>query len=533
MSESQPALPAPPAPPPATLRQRRFSFVWVIPLLAALIAGYLGYRTFLEEGPLLTLTFDTGEGLAANQTQVQYKAVVLGTVDSIDLSSDNSHVVVKVRMNRVGKRFLTSHARFWVERPRFTPGDLSGLTTLVSGAYIAVDPGPAGGSYKTDFTGLEEPPGVRSNEPGHTYILKADNLGSLGTGSPVFYRDVQVGEVLGYDLGNGLGPVTVSVFVKAPFDALVKPQSHFWNSSGVTADLQGGGFHLEFQSLQAIISGGVTFDVPREAEQDPPVANNAKFHLYNSKDEADAAGYQNNIKAVAYFTSSVAGLGAGSPVDILGLQVGVVTHVTLDFDPASGTARARVAMELQPERVASAAMIAQSNIGPDEMLQNMVTNGTRAELTTTSFVTGQKGISLAKIPGAGAAMIGHEDDAVVLPVQPGGLDKVIANLTDISGKIDKMPLDKIGENLNTLLVTANKTIGSPALTQTLNQLSATLKTANTTLGSVNQDYGHDSDFQRNLQQLMDEASAALREIKLLSQQLERNPQSLLLGKNAP
>ncbi len=526
---------SPPAgsPPGAKLRRRRFSFVWLIPLVAAAIAGYLGYRTVLSQGPLLTLSFQTGEGLAAGQTQLQYKAVLLGVVEAIDLSSDNSHVIVKVRMNHIGKRFLTSHARFWVERPRFTPGDLSGLTTLVSGAFIAVDPGPPGGSYRTSFTGLEEPPGVRSNEPGNSYVLKADHIGSLGTGSPVFYRDVQVGEVLGVDLGNGLGPATVSVFVKAPFDNLVKAQSHFWNSSGITAGLQGGGFHIEFQSLQAIISGAVTFDVPYDDFNNPPVADNSVFRLYQSKDDADAAGYQDNIKVIAYFSSSVAGLMRGAAVDILGIQVGEVTGVTLVFDPQSGSSKARVEMEIQPERVASAAEIAQSSTPPLAMLQTMVNHGTRAELNMISFVTGQKGITLGAVANAKPARLTQEGDAYVIPSDDGGLAKVIANLTDISGKIDKMPLDKIGNNLNALLVSANKAVGSPAMTNTLNQLSATLKTANTTLGGVNEDYGHDSDFQRNLQVLMTEATAAMREIKLLSQQLERNPQSLLLGKNAP
>jgi paraquat-inducible protein B len=533
MSETTPPAPPPPPPTPprAQLRRRRFSFVWLIPLVAAAIAGYLGYRTILQQGPLLTLTFDTAEGLAAGQTQIQYKAVVLGTVESIDLSHDDSDVVVKLRMNNVGKRFLTSHSRFWVVRPRFTPGDLSGLTTLVSGAFIAVDPGPPGGIYQTSFTGLEEPPGVRSNEPGNTYILKADNIGSIGTGSPVFYRDVQVGEVLGYDLGNGIGPVTVSIFVKSPFDHLVNPQTHFWNSSGVTAALQGGGFHIEFQSLQAIISGGITFDVPPQADHNLASPGNAVFHLYKSKDDADAAGYQNNIKIVSYFTNSVRGLMAGSPVDILGLQVGEVTGVSLLVDPKTGGTRVRVAMDLQPERVVSDAVIAQSGQSPEAFLQNMVNQGTRVELETISYVTGQMAISLAKVPNAQRAAITQEGDALVIPSQAGGLANVIANLSDITTKIDKMPLAKIGDHLDTLLVTTNKAVGSPALTQTLKQLTVTLKTATTTLNGVNAGYGTDSDFQRNLTQLMDEATDTLRSIKLLAAELQHDPQALLLGRS--
>jgi paraquat-inducible protein B len=319
--------------------------------------------------------------------------------------------------------------------------------------------------------------------------------------------------------------------VKSPFDHLVTSHTHFWNSSGVTASLEGGGFHIEFQSLQAIISGGITFDEPPQTDNIAPSPGNAVFRLYKSKDDADAAGYQNNIKIVSYFTSSVRGLMAGSPVDILGLQVGEVTGVALLVDPKTGATKVRVAMDLQPERVVSGAEIAQSGLSAQAFLQNMVNQGTRVELETISYVTGQMAITLAKVPNAPPAAITQEGDALVIPSQAGGLDNVIANLSDISTKLDKMPLQKIGEHLDMLLVTTNKAVGSPALTQTLKQLTVTLKTANTTLNGVNAGYGADSDFQRNLQQLMDEATDTLRSIKLLAAELQRDPQALLLGRS--
>jgi paraquat-inducible protein B len=226
--------------PVGQIRAPRFSFVWLIPIVAVLIAGYLGYRTLTQEGPLLTLSFETGTGLSASQTQLKYKDVALGTVESIALSRNHKRVIVKVRMTSDGASFLTSHARFWVVRPSLSAAGVSGLDTLVSGAYITLDPGLPGGHAQHDFVGLENPPGVRSDEPGSTFTLKANELGSLSSGSPVFYRDVEVGEVLGYSIGNGVGPVTIGIFVHAPYDALVRAQSHFWNSSGITVSLKGG-----------------------------------------------------------------------------------------------------------------------------------------------------------------------------------------------------------------------------------------------------------------------------------------------------
>jgi paraquat-inducible protein B len=347
----------------------------------------------------------------------------------------------------------------------------------------------------------------------------------------VFYRDVQVGEVLGYSLGNGLGPVTVNVFVHAPWDDLVKARSHFYNSSGITADLQNGGFHIEFQSLQAIISGGVTFDLPVDADHDAPSPAGTVYPLYASKDEADTAGYQTNVKIVAYFETSVAGLAKGAPVDILGMQIGQVTDVKLLVDPAKGTARVRVAMDLQPERVVGRAAIGAAKIDPATVMRNMVDAGVRVELGTGSFVTGQKIITLAKVPGARRATVTMEGGALVLPSENGGLDNAIANLSDISDKLNKIPFEQIGNNLNRLLVTTNHTVASTNVQQTLKALDGTLQAATATLSSVNQDYGNDSDFQRSLEQLLSEANDTLRSVKQLSDYLDRHPQSLVFGRS--
>ncbi|HVE22382.1 MAG TPA: MlaD family protein [Acidocella sp.] len=522
----------PPAPPPAHLRRPRFSFVWLVPLVAAIIAAYLGYRTVLQEGPLLTITFTSGDDIMAGQTQVKYKAVALGTVESVDLSHDNSQVVVRVRMNNVGTRFLNAHARFWVVRPNFTAGNLSGLSTLVSGAYIAVDPGLPGGQYQDHFTGLEGPPGVRSDEPGQTYQLRTGTIGSLAAGSPVFYRDIIVGEVLGYDIGNGLGPVTVNIFVRAPFDHLIRPQSRFWKSSGITAQLQNGGFHIEFQSLQAIISGGVTFDLPFSGANSAPSPNNTVFPLYNTYDDAQSAGYQNQIPVIAYFTSSVAGLARGAPVDVLGIQVGVVKSVKLIIDPYAGKAKARVFMNIQPERVLEPGQFPK-NLRPDQVLQKMVNQGLRAELGTVSYVTGQKDITLAWIAGAKPAPLAREGDALVLPSQSGGLDDIINSVAGISNNLSKVDFNKLSSNLNKLVVTANGTLGNPQIKQNLAELNKTLRAANETLQTMTQTYGDDSNFQRNLNLLMSQANDALRSIRLLADYLNLHPQALLLGRGNP
>jgi paraquat-inducible protein B len=551
-----------PMPPPAVhIRQRRFSFVWIIPIIAAAIAIYLGYRTIVEQGPLVTITFNNSQGLTVGQTQVKYKWVALGTVESIDLSPDNSHVIVKVRMNNVGARFLTTHARFWVVRPSLSVTNLSGLDTLVSGSYIGVDPGVPGGHYDTHFTGLQEPPGVRSDEPGSTYVLHANSVGSLNSGSPVFYRDVEVGEVLGYDLGDGIGPVTINIFIRAPFNKLVKPSSHFWDSSGISVGFQGGTLRVQVQSLQALIAGGVTFDLPSDQANAPPSANNATFHLYPTAEDAAAAGYLHQIKAVAYFQTSVAGVSRGTPVTIFGIQVGDVTDVKFLLDPATGLAKVRVELELQPDRV-----IRSSDYSPDlkaqDVLQRMVDRGMRVNLETSSFITGQKDVALAFEPDAGHAAITFEGDTIVLPTEGGGASDILTAASQITSKLSAIPFDQIGQNLNKLLVTADTTLGGEQVKNALTSLSATLQSVqqlvattnrglaptlhqlpaltanlqatlrgtNLAITQLNRGYGNDSDFQRSLGQLMDQANGALRSVKDLADFLDRHPEALLLGR---
>ncbi|MGP8026089.1 MAG: intermembrane transport protein PqiB [Acidocella sp.] len=510
-------------PPPAQTRPPRFSVVWVIPIIAAIIAAYLGYRTVAERGPLLTLTFDTASGLTSGQTQVQYKSVALGTVESVDLSNDNKHVIVRVRMNNVGARFLTDHARFWVVRPSFGGGSISGLQTLVSGDYITVDPGLPGGHYLTSFTGLEEPPGVRSDVPGHTYVLKADNIGSLGTGSPVFYRDIPVGEVLGYDIGNGLGPVTVNIFVRSPYDQFVRPQSHFWNSSGITAGIQGGAFHIEFQSLQALLSGGVSFDLPSEAATSAPSPDNARFPLYASRDAANAAGFLRKIPVVTYFESSVNGLVAGAPVDVLGIQVGQVTDVKLILDMNTAIPKVRVAMELQPERVFQAKILP-NNMTLEQGIQKLVNSGLRVEVATANYVTGQQIISLVTVPGAAPVQVTTEGDAFVLPCQGSAFGAIASSLSTISDNLAKVQFGKLGDNLNKLLVTTNTTVADAHLQQAMASLTQTLN-------NVNRGYGNDSDFEHNLEQLMTQADSTLQSMDQLTGYLDRHPEALLRGRS--
>ena len=535
----------PPAEPAASVRRSRISLIWLIPLVAAVIAAWLGWRTVSQEGSTVTLTFRSADGLTAGQTRVRHKAVELGQVEAIRLSDDMSHVVVRMKMRREAEPYLTDNARFWVVRPRISSGSLSGIETLVSGSYIEMDPGSRDGQRQLEFTGLEQPPGVRTGEPGRTFTVKAQRLGSLGPGAPVFYRDITVGEVLNYDIGDGTGPVAVQLFIRAPYDGFVRHGTHFWNASGLSVQIGSEGVHVEVASLQAVLSGGVAFDSPSRSRADAQeAAPGTEFPLFNNFNEAQASGYSTKLAFVTYFESSVRGLSRGAPVEFFGIQVGTVSSVALQLNPATGDARVRVRLEVQPERIMS-----EDEVKTDDTMdatRRLVQRGMRAQLQTASYLTGQRVVALDFVPNPRPADVVMEGSDIVLPSQGGGLDNILVAASDIAGKLDRLPLDQIGQNLNSALRSASGAMNSvqdlvkrtdAGLTPTLRRLPEitaglqdAVAKAGRTFGSIEASYGNNSQFQRELERAMTQVGDTARSIRLLADFLDRHPEALVRGR---
>lgn len=535
----------PPKEPAATVRRSRISLIWLIPLVAAVIAAWLGWRTVSQQGSVVTLSFRSADGLTAGQTRVRHKAVELGEVETIRLSGDMSHVIVTVRMRREAEPYLTEKARFWVVRPRISSGSLSGIETLVSGSYIEMDPGGRDGERQLEFTGLEQPPGVRTGEPGRTFTVKAQRLGSLGPGAPVFYRDITVGEVLNYDIGDGTGPVAVQVFIRAPYDSFVRHGTHFWNASGLSVQIGGEGVHVEVASLQAVLSGGVAFDSPNRSTPDAAEAEpGTEFPLYNNFGEAQASGYSTKLGFVTYFESSVRGLTRGAAVEFFGIQVGTVSNVALELNPATGDARVRVRLEVQPERIISGDAVKADDIMAST--RRLVKRGMRAQLQTASYLTGQRVMALDFVANARPADVVMEGDDIVLPSAGGGLDNILVAASDIAGKLDRLPLDQIGQNLNGALRSASGAMSSvqdlvkktdAGLTPTLRRLPEIIAglqdavaKAGRTAGSIEASYGNNSQFQRELDRAMTQVGDTARSIRLLADFLDRHPEALVRGR---
>lgn len=544
-------------------RRRRLSVIWAIPLITAILGAWLVWQTLDERGPLITVTFQTAEGLTANQSKVRHKDVEMGTVERIALSRDLKGVVVTIRINKEATPLLTEQARFWVVKPRFFAGSVSGLQTILSGAYIELRPSPDGGAGRREFIGLEDPPVLQSDVPGTEFRLRAARIGSLGLGSPIFFRDQSVGEVLGWDIAEMENNVTIHVFVRAPYDQYVRDTTRFWNASGISVELGAKGLTVQLESIRALILGGVAFDTPSEAAGVARSEPKQEFTLHPSKDAADSALYVRSPPLLAVFKSSVAGLAKGSVVRMRGLKVGEVDSVNLEYDPAHDSVVAVAQFFVEPSRISRIVFPDAADI--ETRLSGLIQRGLRVKLESGNLLTGSKGLAFDVYPSAEPAQLTKRRDLMVIPtVETAGGGDVMASAADLMDKLSAIPFDEIGRNLNQTLSGTNTLVNDPDLQQVVAVLKTTLtatqsfiqalnrgvepvvqrlpaiathldeaiKRTDKLIASIDSGYGNNSQMNRDANRLMVQLADAARSIRVLADLLSRHPEALLRGRTS-
>ncbi len=263
----------PPLPQAAIRRSRRISAIWSIPLLAIAIAGWLAWDTLSKEGPTIEISFETAEGLEAGKSQLKYKDIAFGTVKELRLTADHKRVLVTIATTAQAEPLLTEGTVFWVVKPRLFAGNVSGLETLLSGSYVGMLPPEKSGKQQRKFSGQENPPVLGAHVAGRTFFLKSRRLGSISVGSPIFFRDLTVGEVLGWESADLAESVTIHAFIRAPYDSYVEDETRFWNASGLSVGLGGAGLELRMESLRAVLLGGISFRTPKAARKREPAAD--------------------------------------------------------------------------------------------------------------------------------------------------------------------------------------------------------------------------------------------------------------------
>ena len=522
-------------PKPVIKKKRQFSIVWLIPLVAALIGAWLAYKTISEKGPTITLTFENAEGLEAGKTKIKYKDVEIGQVESITLSKDLSHVVLTANLVKDAEQYLTENARFWVTRARVTASQITGIGTIFSGAYIGIDPGKPGkpGKPVRAFKGLETPPVISTDVPGRYYMLRADRLGSLDIGVPVYFRQIKVGQVVAYDLAKDGQAVNAKIFVNAPHHDLVRENTRFWNAGGIDVSLSASGLKVNTESMVSVLLGGVAFETPVNLEPGEVAKDGHLFRLYDNREQSYQKTYLEKRHFVLFFNESVRGLAPGAPVEFRGIKIGQVLDVSLRFESEKATFQIPVLIEVEPERIES---VGKRPTPSDKLVEKFIERGLRAQLKTGNLLTGQLFVELDFYPNAPRREITYAGKYPVVPTVPTPLQAASETLTKFLDRLDKLPLEQTVTELRQGVKALNETITvtkelvSRLGTEVAPQAKATLEQAQTTLASIERLTSSDAPANQDLRQALREFAEAARSIRILTEYLERHPDSIIYGK---
>jgi paraquat-inducible protein B len=557
---------------PVIKARKSFSIVWVVPLVAVLIGSWMVYKALSEKGSVITISFQSAEGLKAGETKIKYKDVDIGQVENIEFSPDLKHVIVTAELPRQITPYLTDNTRFWVVRARISSREVKGLGTLFGGAYIEMDPREDGKPQRT-YNGLEQPPVIMTDSPGAHFNLKASELGSLNPGSPVYYRQIQVGKVESFALAANGQYIGIRIFVDHPYHQYVRKQTRFWNAGGIDLTLNADGLKVNAQPLVGILSGGLAFDNLMELEHDEPAEDGHVFKLYASYQDALQKEYTTKLYWMLDFRGSVRGLTPGAPVEFKGIRVGQVLEGNLHIGETADDIFVSVLIETEPERFVERGALL-SDEERRRYYDGLVAQGLRAQLKTGSLLTGQLFVDLEFHPSAPAGRIVWDGKHPNFPTIQKTSEEVLTVINKMADKLAAFPIQKIGRDLeaiveNLMATTQQLSSGDVAsilsnidnitmriresdiagMMASLNQSVAeiglliektniavesefnnTLVQAQETLLAVERMLSAESSFSQGTSRALKEVADAAARIRALADYLERHPEALIRGK---
>ena len=494
-------------------KKKGLSLIWLVPLIAILVGAGLVVRTIVERRPDITVTFKNADGIEPGKTKVRYKSVEIGVVERVELSRDLEKVDAIIRMDKSVAPLLVEDARFWVERPRVSGTNVEGLGTLLSGAFIGMDIGKSKKSERS-FVGLDRPPLVTFTEPGTHYRLRSRQLGSIDSGSQVFYRRVAVGQVVRYEMDKDGRGIDIEIFIKAPYDRFVNAETRFWEASGIDVELNSGGLRVDMQSINSILAGGVAFDTRGDPDKAAPAAKDETFRLFARKEAAMAPDDDVVVPMRFVFNESVRGLAVGAPVDFRGIDIGKVTNIGSEVDQAKGVIQMVIDAEIYPNRLRNIRIHQAKQMPFKEGMNALVTGGLRGQLRTGNVVSGQMYVALEFFKGSPPAKVDWASSPPVLPTIPGSLARIeervqemLTSASELLAKLKALPLDQLSQDASTAM-----------------------RSLDSTLKNVDRQLEDGSMLQHDLRDSLNEISKAAAEARVFLEYQSRYPESLLKGK---
>lgn len=521
----------------------KFSLIWLLPIITLLIGALLIGQAVLARGAYITITFTTAEGLTVG-TKIKYRNVDIGEIAKITLSDDQKLVNVEAKLSRQAKSMLVEDTKFWVVRPRVSGGNITGLGTVLAGSHIGLDVGKSKISARK-FTGLERPPIITSDVPGSQYVLISDDAGSLDIGSPVYYRHLQAGQVVGFELAPDGKQVQLTVFVNAPYNQFINKNTRFWHARGIDVKVDSSGIKVDTESLMSILLGGVAFENLAGAATLPPVAANSVFNTFKNKDDAFKVPDTVITQAMMVFNESVRGLSVGAQIDFQGIIIGEVVENMIDFDRKAKQTNVVVLVNLYPERLRSKFRKNSriSNTDANELLGMLVNRGLRAQIRASNLLTGQLYIALDFFPKAQKVTFNSNTTPIEIPTVRGSLRELQTTLASIANKLDQVPVEAIAQdlqktlfNVNQLIVQIDEKLAPEAgnaiteMREMLLEAKRAMTEAQHTLKSIEQSVGKDGKIQQDAHEAMREITRAAQSTRALVDYLERHPEALIRGK---
>lgn len=510
------------------------SLIWLVPIAAALVGAALLINAWTSKGPRITVSFQSAEGLEVGKTVLKYRDVIIGQVTSITLNSDHTRVLIGADVERSAAALVTSDSQFWVVRPRIGLGGISSLDTLVSGAFIGVGRGSSK-SPGEHFVGLEAPPPLAEGLAGKRVILHTDDLGSVSYGAPVYFRRLKVGRVIDQQMDADGAAVQVTLFIDAPYDRLITKSTRFWNVSGIEMALSANGLELHTESLAAVLAGGIAFATAPALQDLDPVVSGAQFNLF--KDEAAAMASPNGEPhyVTMRFAQSLRGMSIGAPVEFMGIDIGSVISIDLDYVARDQSFPAVVTAVVYPHRMGRAyeRLVGEGVAANDDkmarLLEQLVARGLRAQARPANLLTGQLYVALGFIPGAKQARFDISSRPLDIPTAGGNLDEMQVRLASILRKMDEAPLADIASQVDVDLRDLHDTL-QQVNGRVLPGTQRTLDALQHTLGVVDRTLAEDSPTAESLRQTLGEAQRSLNSIRSLTDYLSRHPDALIRGR---
>lgn len=527
--------------PSGVARSKRKSspqLIWLIPIVAVLIGGWLAVKSILDKGPTVTITFKTAEGLEAGKTKIKYKSIDIGEVKSVDFSKDLEHIVVTAELKKGVASHLVEDVRFWIVKPRISGGQVSGIGTLFSGSYIEMDRGKSS-TRRADFEGLEVEPSITGDIPGRQFVLQGKDLGSHDVGTPVLFRRIRVGKVAVNELNQDGSGITLKVFVESPYDKFVNPNTRFWDVSGIDITADASGVKVNTEGLMAILLGGIAFETPLDSLAPPQAEENTVFPLFANRAGAMKGPDRETLAFTMYFGDSLRGLTVGAPVELNGVEIGEVKNIMTGFDAKTNEFRFPVDVAIFPGRLRARTRAGMADPTPAEQkarIDKYIEDGLRAQLKTGSLLTGQMYIGLEIFPKAVPAKIDWTKSPPEFPTHPGTMVELQATLMNISKKLESMPIEQISGDLRTALQSLNRTlVGAEQMVKRMDKdvapaAKSALDDARRMLNTANQTLASDAPLQQDLRTSLRDLSKAAQSLRELTDLLERQPESLIRGK---